>query len=117
MFNSLSDRLTATFKNLKGKGRLTEADVDATVREIRRALLDAEEGTDTPPAELYAIAADRADDIRLAALLFILSSVLIVPAVAGMVHLVRDRGATLAHIGGALGVIGAMGHMATARGS
>ena len=42
MFNSLSDRLTATFKNLKGKGRLTEADVDATVREIRRALLDAD---------------------------------------------------------------------------
>ena len=42
MFNSLSDRLTATFKNLRGKGRLTEADVDATVREIRRALLDAD---------------------------------------------------------------------------
>ncbi|MCQ2000444.1 signal recognition particle protein [Arthrobacter zhaoxinii] len=42
MFNSLSDRLTSTFKNLRGKGRLTEADVDATVREIRRALLDAD---------------------------------------------------------------------------
>lgn len=42
MFNSLSDRLTATFKNLRGKGRLTEADIDATVREIRRALLDAD---------------------------------------------------------------------------
>lgn len=42
MFNSLSDRLTATFKNLRGKGRLTEADVDGTVREIRRALLDAD---------------------------------------------------------------------------
>ncbi|NKE09124.1 MULTISPECIES: signal recognition particle protein [Kocuria] len=42
MFNSLSDRLTATFKNLRGKGKLTEADVDATVREIRRALLDAD---------------------------------------------------------------------------
>ena len=41
MFNSLSDRLTATFKNLRGKGRLSEADIDATVREIRRALLDA----------------------------------------------------------------------------
>ena len=36
----LSYRLTATFKNLRGKGRLSEADVDATVREIRRALLD-----------------------------------------------------------------------------
>ena len=42
MFNSLSDRLAATFKNLRGKGRLSEADVDATVREIRRALLDAD---------------------------------------------------------------------------
>ncbi|HEY8294771.1 MAG TPA: signal recognition particle receptor subunit alpha, partial [Micrococcaceae bacterium] len=42
MFNSLSDRLTATFKSLRGKGRLSEADVDATVREIRRALLDAD---------------------------------------------------------------------------
>ncbi|WP_077487672.1 signal recognition particle protein [Sinomonas mesophila] len=42
MFNSLSDRLSATFKNLRGKGRLSEADVDATVREIRRALLDAD---------------------------------------------------------------------------
>ena len=42
MFATLSDRLTATFKSLRGKGRLTEADVDATVREIRRALLDAD---------------------------------------------------------------------------
>lgn len=42
MFASLSDRLTATFKNLRGKGRLGPADVDATVREIRRALIDAD---------------------------------------------------------------------------
>ena len=42
MFATLSDRLTATFKSLRGKGRLSEADVDATVREIRRALLDAD---------------------------------------------------------------------------
>ncbi|MDR2372719.1 MAG: signal recognition particle protein [Bifidobacteriaceae bacterium] len=42
MFNSLSDRLTATFKSLRGKGRLSPADVDATIREIRRALLDAD---------------------------------------------------------------------------
>lgn len=42
MFASLSDRLTATFKNLRGKGRLTEADIDDTVREIRFALLDAD---------------------------------------------------------------------------
>lgn len=42
MFNSLSDRLAATFKQLRGKGRLTESDVDQTVREIRIALLDAD---------------------------------------------------------------------------
>ncbi|WP_125775152.1 signal recognition particle protein [Antribacter gilvus] len=42
MFNSLSDRLTSTFKNLRSRGRLSEADIDATVREIRRALLDAD---------------------------------------------------------------------------
>ena len=42
MFQSLSDRLAATFKNLRGKGRLSEADVDETVREIRVALLDAD---------------------------------------------------------------------------
>jgi signal recognition particle subunit SRP54 len=42
LFDSLSDRLSATFRNLRGKGRLSEADVDATIREIRRALLDAD---------------------------------------------------------------------------
>jgi signal recognition particle subunit SRP54 len=42
VFTSLSDRLTSTFKNLRGRGRLSEADIDATVREIRRALLDAD---------------------------------------------------------------------------
>lgn len=42
MFASLSDRLAATFKQLRGKGRLTETDIDETVREIRIALLDAD---------------------------------------------------------------------------
>jgi signal recognition particle subunit SRP54 len=42
VFASLSDRLTATFKNLRGKGRLTESDVNATIRDIRLALLDAD---------------------------------------------------------------------------
>src|SRR3954453_9472202 len=41
-FSTLSDRLTATFRNLRTKGKLTPADVDGTVREIRRALLDAD---------------------------------------------------------------------------
>ncbi|MDG3011016.1 signal recognition particle protein [Rhodococcus sp. D2-41] len=42
MFESLSDRLTATLKDLRGKGRLSPADVDATCREIRLALLEAD---------------------------------------------------------------------------
>jgi signal recognition particle subunit SRP54 len=42
VFASLSDRLTATFKNLRGKGRLSESDVNATIRDIRLALLDAD---------------------------------------------------------------------------
>jgi signal recognition particle subunit SRP54 len=42
MFDNLSDRLQAIFANLTGKGRLTEADVDAAMREIRMALLEAD---------------------------------------------------------------------------
>ena len=41
-FGTLSDRLTATFSALRTKGKLSAADVDGTVREIRRALLDAD---------------------------------------------------------------------------
>jgi signal recognition particle subunit SRP54 len=42
LFTTLQDRLTATFKNLRGKGRLTDADVDASLRDIRVALLEAD---------------------------------------------------------------------------
>ncbi|UGY93825.1 signal recognition particle protein [Streptomyces gobiensis] len=42
MFDTLSDRLASTFKTLRGKGRLSEADIDATAREIRVALLEAD---------------------------------------------------------------------------
>ena len=42
MFDTLQDRLSASFKNLRGKGRLTDADIDATAREIRIALLEAD---------------------------------------------------------------------------
>ena len=42
MFATLQDRLAATFKTLRGKGRLSEADIDATAREIRIALLEAD---------------------------------------------------------------------------
>lgn len=42
MFGQLSDRLATTFKSLRGRGKLSESDVDAVVREIRIALLDAD---------------------------------------------------------------------------
>ena len=42
MFNSLSDRLQDTFERLRGKGRLTEDDINVAMREIRMALLEAD---------------------------------------------------------------------------
>jgi signal recognition particle subunit SRP54 len=42
VFDTLSDRLSGIFTKLRGKGRLTEADIDATAREIRLALLEAD---------------------------------------------------------------------------
>jgi signal recognition particle subunit SRP54 len=42
MFASLAERLQETFKKLKGKGRLTEADVNEALREVRLALLEAD---------------------------------------------------------------------------
>ncbi|NNC39521.1 MAG: signal recognition particle protein [Acidimicrobiia bacterium] len=42
MFESLSDRFDGIFTKLRGKGRLNEADVEATLREVRLALLEAD---------------------------------------------------------------------------
>ena len=42
MFNSLSDRLNDTFDRLRGKGKLTEADISSAMRDIRMALLEAD---------------------------------------------------------------------------
>jgi signal recognition particle subunit SRP54 len=42
MFDALSDRLRATLANLTGRGRVSEADVDAAMREVRLALLEAD---------------------------------------------------------------------------
>lgn len=42
MFNSLSDRLNDTFDRLRGKGKLTEADITSAMRDIRMALLEAD---------------------------------------------------------------------------
>ena len=42
IFESLSDRLQATFKKLRGHGKLTEDDVNEAMREVRMALLEAD---------------------------------------------------------------------------
>ncbi len=42
MFNSLSDKITGTLNRLRGRGVLTEADIDAAFREVRIALLEAD---------------------------------------------------------------------------
>ena len=42
MFDTLQDRLSAAFRGLRGKTRLTPADIEATTREIRLALLEAD---------------------------------------------------------------------------
>src|SRR5689334_1288208 len=42
MFNSLQEKLEGAFKNLKGQGRITEINIATTVKDIRRALVDAD---------------------------------------------------------------------------
>ena len=42
MFESLSDKLERAFKGLKGQAKITELNIAATVKEIRRALVDAD---------------------------------------------------------------------------
>jgi signal recognition particle subunit SRP54 len=55
VFESLSDRLTGTLQGLRGKGRLTDADIDATTREIRLALLEADVSLPVVRAFVYRI--------------------------------------------------------------
>jgi signal recognition particle subunit SRP54 len=42
MFNSLSEKLELAFKNIKGEGRISELNIANTVKDIRRALVDAD---------------------------------------------------------------------------
>jgi signal recognition particle subunit SRP54 len=56
MFESLSERLDTAFKQLKGEGRISEINVASTVKEIRRALVDADVN--------YKIAKDFTDRVR-----------------------------------------------------
>jgi signal recognition particle subunit SRP54 len=56
MFKNLSERLEAAFKNVKGEGRITELNIAATVKDIRRALVEADVN--------YKIAKDFTDDVK-----------------------------------------------------
>lgn len=56
MFENLQDRLESAFKNIKGQGKITELNIAATVKEIRRALVDADVN--------YKIAKDFTDKIK-----------------------------------------------------
>src|SRR4029079_8551819 len=42
MFSSLQEKLESAFKNLKGQARITDINIASTVKEIRRALVDAD---------------------------------------------------------------------------
>lgn len=56
MFENLTERLESAFKQIKGEGRITELNIAATVKEIRRALVDADVN--------YKIAKDFTDTVR-----------------------------------------------------
>jgi signal recognition particle subunit SRP54 len=60
MFESLQDKLAGAFKTLKGKGRITDVNIAATVKEIRRALIDADVN--------YKVAKDVTDRVKQEAL-------------------------------------------------
>jgi len=56
MFNSLQERLESAFKNIKGQARITELNIAATLKDIRRALVDADVN--------YKIAKDFTDRVK-----------------------------------------------------
>ncbi|MBL7697850.1 MAG: signal recognition particle protein [Chitinophagaceae bacterium] len=56
MFENLTERLESAFKQIKGEGRITELNIAATVKEIRRALVDADVN--------YKIAKDFTDTVK-----------------------------------------------------
>ena len=65
---------------------------------------------DDPAGQYAAVAADRGGMVA-SSIFLLVSSILLVPAVFGILHLLRERGVTLGHIGGALAIIGALGHV------
>ena len=60
MFNNLSERLERSFKILKGEGRITEINIAETMKDVRRALLDADVS--------YRVAKDFTDSVKKKAL-------------------------------------------------
>ena len=60
MFNSLQERLERSFKILKGEGRITEINIAETMKDVRRALLDADVS--------YRVAKDFTDTVKKKAL-------------------------------------------------
>src|SRR6266702_1314774 len=56
MFENLSEKLESAFKQIKGEGRITELNIAATVKDIRRALIDADVN--------YKIAKEFTDTVR-----------------------------------------------------
>ena len=56
MFNNLSEKLESAFKNIKGEGRITELNIANTLKDIRRALVDADVN--------YKIAKDFTDTVK-----------------------------------------------------
>ena len=57
MFKSLSERLSGILDQLTKRGALTEADVDAAMREVRRALLEADVALDVVRAFIEQVSA------------------------------------------------------------
>jgi len=45
MFENLTERLERSFKLIKGEGRITEINIAETLKDVRRALIDADEST------------------------------------------------------------------------
>jgi signal recognition particle subunit SRP54 len=56
MFENLSDKLNKAFKTLKGQGRITDINIASTIKEVRKALMDADVN--------YKVAKDVTDRIK-----------------------------------------------------
>ena len=85
--------------------------VGAAVTGLVSAVIGAEEGTDTSAADLYRIAARSQGALAASAVVFMASAVLMIPALGGMLHQLRRRGAVLGLVGAVFWVLGAFGHL------